>query len=139
MRISYLALKSGFVRYSSIRAWSSMDGFATTQILCVKFAMHKLGPERGHNRASCASCVPDLEFIRSASPPVVPSFTVSGSRTGQAISLSDVLPTNVGDREIERPGQLPPHPIHGIQPRTAAVVLAAHQLHHYLRSSQPLN
>src|SRR5260370_41053127 len=95
-----------------------MDGFATTQILCVKFAMHKLGPERGHNRASCASCVPDLEFIHSASPPVVPSFTVAGSRTGQAISLSVVLPTNVADRETKRPSQLPTDPTQGIEPRT---------------------
>src|SRR5260370_38203165 len=110
-----------------------MDGFAASQILCVQFAMHKRGAERGHNGASCASCVPALEFIRSASPPVVPSFTVAGSRTGQAISLSVVLPTNVGDREIERPGQLRTDPIQGIDPRTAAVVRTARLLDPSLR------
>ena len=54
MRISYLALKSGFVRYSSIREWSSMNGFATTQILGAKLAIHKLDPKKGHNRAPAA-------------------------------------------------------------------------------------
>src|SRR5450755_2533875 len=42
------------------------------------------------------------------------SLCVAGSRTGQTISLCVVLATNVGDREIERPGQLPTDPIQGI-------------------------
>ena len=51
------------------------------------------------------------------------SFRVARSRTGQTISLSVVLTTNVGDREIERPGQFPADPVQGIKPRAAAAVL----------------
>jgi len=74
---------------------------------------------------------PDLEFIQPASRHIVPSFRMAGSRTGQAIGLSVVLTTNVGDREIQRSGQFPADPIQGIEPRTAAVVLTAHLLDHY--------
>src|SRR5437660_12265950 len=62
------------------------------------------------------------------------SFCVAGSRTGQTISLSVVLATNVRDREIEGPGQLPTGPIQRIESRTAATVLAAHLLDHYFGS-----
>jgi hypothetical protein len=64
-------------------------------------------------------------------PAVVASFRAAGSRTGQTVSLSVVLTTNVGDREIERPGQFPADPVQGIKPRTAAAVLTTHLLDHY--------
>ena len=58
-------------------------------------------------------------------------FPASG-RTGQTISFGVVLAANVGDREIERPGQFSADPIQGIEPRAAAAVLAAHLLDHHL-------
>ena len=71
----------------------------------------------------------DHRLLVVASP--LASLWVARSRTGQTISLCVVLATNVGDREIERPGQLPTDPIQGIESRTAATVLAAHLLDHY--------
>ena len=59
------------------------------------------------------------------------SFRVAGSRTGETIGLSVALSRDVGDREIERPGQLPADPIQGIEPRAAAAVLTTHLLDHY--------
>ena len=58
---------------------------------------------------------------------------VVGSRTGQTnrVRVNVVLLTNVGDREIERPGQFPTDSIQGIEPRAAASVFATHLLDHY--------
>ena len=55
----------------------------------------------------------------------------ASGRAGQPIGLSVAVATNVGDREIERPGQFPADPIQGIKPRTAAAVLTTHLLDHY--------
>ena len=75
--------------------------------------------------------MPDLESIRPASPTVVTSSRVAGSRTRETIRLGVALSRDVGDREIERTRQLPAGPIQGIEPRTAAAVLTALLLDHY--------
>jgi hypothetical protein len=49
----------------------------------------------------------------------------------QTIGFSVMIARNVGDREIERPGEFPANPIQGIEPRATATVLATHLPHHH--------
>ena len=72
--------------------------------------------------AAAATLAPSPTFA-------LPSVVVVG---GQTIGLEVVLSPDVGDREIERPGQFPADPIQGIEPRAAAAVLAPHLLDHYI-------